>query len=453
MRLAPDRDVARPPDRRRTTLRVLAVAAVAAAAWFLVYSVVYPPWHDFFDLRVYRGGVDWWLDGKPLYAFRLPHSRYGYTYPPFAALLMTPLAVVSQPAAVILVLIASGLVVVAGTWWLVAPVARRAGWTPWFAVGLVLPVVVLTEPVRDTLGLGQVNLFIAALVFADVIGLRRGCRWAGVGIGLAAAVKLTPAIFVLYLLLTRRWRSAAVAAGTFLVATAGAFAVAPGTSLQYWGSAVWETSRVGDLESPHDHSLLGALARVAYPAAASRPVWLFLAGGVLAVGMWRAVRAFRAGDEIVGIALTGLTGGLVSPITWGHHLVWIVPGIVVLLDVAGGAPLHEGTTPFLRAHGPAVARAAGAGALAVAVVFCSSLPWYFKPPDDGAPPRGDLAGLIGQDSYVLVVLALLVLLPIRAPVSSPDRQPTDPIGSSRLSSARGGGRTTARPRPGGWSPR
>jgi alpha-1,2-mannosyltransferase len=406
----------RPRRPRRTALQVLAVGAVAAAAWFLVHHVVYPPWHHWFDLSVYRGGVGWWLDGRPLYSFHLPHSRYGFTYPPFAALLMTPLAAVSEGVAGILVTVACSVVVVVGTWWLLAPVARRAGWTPWFAVGLALPVVFLTEPVRDTMGFGQVNLFIAALVFTDVVGVQRGRRWAGIGIGLAAAVKLTPAIFVLYLVLTRRWRPAAVAVATFLVATVGAFALAPGTSSRFWGSTVWEISRVGSLDNPNNHSLLGVLARLAYPADPSRPVWLLLAGGVLVLGMWRAVCAARRGDELVGTTLTGLTGCLVSPISWGHHLVWVVPAIVVLVDVAAGARLHEATPPFLRAHDRAAARAAAAGALATAGAFCSSFAWYFGPRLRGAPPSNDLVGIIGQDAYVLVLLALVVLLPIRAPV-------------------------------------
>jgi alpha-1,2-mannosyltransferase len=405
----------RPRDARRISLQLLAIAAVAAAAWFLVHHLVYEPWHQFFDLTVYRGGVEWWLDGRPLYAFHLPHSRYGFTYPPFAALLMTPLALVTEHVAGVLVTVACGLVVVVGTWWLLAPVARRAGWTPWFAVGVALPVVFLMEPVRDTMGFGQVNLFIAALVFADMIGMRRGCRSAGLGIGLAAAVKLTPAIFVLYLLLTRRWRAAAVAVGTFVAATGGALALAPGTSLRFWGSTVWQISRVGSLDNPNNHSVLGVLARLTYPAPPNRAVWLLLACGVLALGMRRAVRASRQGDELVGITLTGLTGCLVSPISWGHHLVWVVPATVVLLDVAAGAKLHEASPPFLRAHHRAAARAAGAGALATIAVFCSSFAWYFGPRLRGSPPSDDLVGIVGQDAYVLVLLALLVLLPIRAP--------------------------------------
>jgi alpha-1,2-mannosyltransferase len=405
----------RPRDPRRTSLQVLAVGTVAAAAWFIVNHLGNSPGHHFFDLKVYRGAVDWWLDGRPLYAYRIAHSRYGFTYPPFAALLMTPLAAVSQQVAIILVTVASGAVVVVGTWWLVAPVARRAGWSPGFAVSLAVPVVYLLEPVRTTVGLGNVNLFIGALVFADVVALRRGSRWAGVGIGLAAALKLTPAVFVLYLLLTRRWRPAVTAVGTFLAATALAFAVAPWTSWQYWAHEVWQTSRVGSSDGPDNQSLLGMLARLADPGRPSTVVWALAAGGVLTLAMWRAVHAFAQGDELVGVTLTGVAGFLVSPVSWSHHLVWVVPAVVVLLDVAAAPRSHEATPRLLRVKG----RGAGATRWGVLVVVVAALIWLYDP---HAEPRPDLLlDVLQHDTLVLAALALVVALPIR--VSTPDPVP------------------------------
>ena len=108
----------------------------------------------------------------------------GFTYPPFAAVLLVPLTWLPAGPAAILVLLASAVVVVLVTWWLVAPVARRHEVSPWFAVALAVPVVLALEPIRQTLGEGQLNMFIFALVLADVVALRRGRAWAGVGIGL-----------------------------------------------------------------------------------------------------------------------------------------------------------------------------------------------------------------------------------------------------------------------------
>ena len=401
---------------QRTVLRLLAVAAVTVATGLAVVHLVHPPWHHLFDLTVYRGGVRWWLDGRPLYDYHKPHSRYGFTYPPFAVVLMTPLAVVPQAVAAVVVVGGSAALVTAGVGWLVAPVARRAGWTPWFAVCLTVPVAFLLEPIRETLGFGQVNVLIAALVLVDLIGLRRGRRWAGVGIGLATAVKLTPGIFVLYLLLTRRWRAAGTAAATSLAVTLAAAVIAPGSSRRYWGSAVWDTDRVGSLENANDHSMLGALARAAYPGQPNRVLWLLLVAVVLVVSFARARRAARAGDDLVGFTLTGLAGCLVSPITWGHHLVWLVPALVVLLDVAAGARPAGGAA---RLHPRTTSRAAGAAAVAVAAISCSSLPWYFVASNGGQPPRSDLVGALGQDVYVFLLLALVAVLPARGQEAVP----------------------------------
>src|SRR5688572_23257321 len=177
----------------RASTRLAAVCAVTAAAAYVVFAVVQkPPLLGFFDLQVYRGAVLWWLQGEPLYAFELEPGPKGFTYPPFAAMVLVPLTWVPAGAATILVLIASAVVVVLVTWWLVAPVARRHEVSPWFAVALAVPAVLASEPIRETLGQGQLNMFVFALVLADVVALRRGRVWAGVGIGLAAALKLTP---------------------------------------------------------------------------------------------------------------------------------------------------------------------------------------------------------------------------------------------------------------------
>src|SRR5688572_32506198 len=114
----------------RASTRLAAVCAVTAAAAYVVFAVVQkPPLHGFFDLHVYRGAVLWWLQGEPLYAFVLDGK--GFTYPPFAAVVMVPLTWLPPGPVAILVLAASTAVVGLGTWWLVAPVARRHGISPW----------------------------------------------------------------------------------------------------------------------------------------------------------------------------------------------------------------------------------------------------------------------------------------------------------------------------------
>jgi alpha-1,2-mannosyltransferase len=396
------------PGRFRVVLLGGAIgAAVAGLGLYVVVADVLRPWHGESDLAVYQGAVTWWSAHRPLYTFRLPGTPYGFTYPPFAAYLMRPWAWLSPTQAMVLNEVASVAALVATTAWLVAPVAARHGW-PVRTAGLVAaPLAYFLEPVRETLGLGQVNLYLAALVLFDVAALRRGSRLAGIGTGLATAVKLTPGLFVLYLVVTGRWRAAGTAAGACLGAAALAFCLAPGTSVQFWTRLVFQTSRVGPTSAVANQSLLGLLTRVSGP---HRPVglvlWAAIAGAVLVVGLVRARSAHRHGDDLVGFTLTGLTACLVSPISWTHHLYWIVPAEVVLVDLAAGTPA------WLRRRSRPVRAAAAVAALVVFLVFALSVVWYFAVPAGGMR-GGGLAAVLGADAYVLLMLGLLVLLPAR----------------------------------------
>src|SRR3954451_8026040 len=412
----------------RCVVHGVVVATVVVGMWFLVFHVSpRPVWHHTFDLRVYRGAVQWWLHGHPLYDFLRPHTEKGFTYPPFAILVLLPLALGTETTATILLTAVSGGVVLLTTWLLVSRVAVRHGWPRWAAVGAAVPWVVALEPVRETLGWGQIDLVIAALVLADVGALRRGHRWAGVGIGLATAIKVTPALFLVYLAVTRRWRAATVAAGTFGVTVLVGFAVDP--SLRYWTRVLWQTGRVGPPTDPNDQSLLGLLARVAAPGAPSSALWLVLAGVALIVGMTRAALLHRRGDDLAGVTVTGLTACLISPISWVHHLYWVVPAVAVLVDVAAGTPVATG---WARRHPRAARAAAAAGALAVVGVFASSLIWFFVAARAG--PRT----AIGENAYVLLVLVLVLMLPARVPVDVPGERRRQRGAASSASPQRGG---------------
>ena len=421
----------------RSAARILAVVAVAAAVGFdAAHLLVLGPWHGEFDLKVYRGAVQWWLQHRPLYAFHRNKTPFGFTYPPFAGLAMLPLAFVTERGAMILQVIGNGVLVVLLTWGLVRPVADRHGWPRWFAVALAVPLVYLMEPVRETIAYGQVNLYLAALVVLDVVAIRRGWRWAGVGTGLAAAVKLTPALFVVYFLLTGRRRAAGIAIGTFAGATLLAALLAPGTSWQFWTAILFDTARVGRFESAANQSVLGMIARLAGSNDPSTVVWLIAAAAVVSVGMWRAVGAFRGGDEVAGVTLTGLTTCLASPISWTHHLVWVVPAVVLLVDVGVGTPLAGGSWPWPTGRRTGTRLPAAAGAALVAAVFSVSIVSlvsnYAGYPTGTGPPAA-----LAINSYALLMLALLAFLPTRrlTPVAPP------------------AARTTAPPRPAGSSPR
>ncbi|TDB76894.1 glycosyltransferase 87 family protein [Micromonospora sp. KC721] len=337
---------------RRTVVRIGIVTAVAYAAWLAIGLFGRP--YNFFDMKIYHGAVVWWASGHDLYDFIAPTTTLGFTYPPFAALAMLPMAYLPVAAAGWVNAVGSiaALAVVLAA--LLRPIVERLGWSLWFTVGIATAMFVALEPIRETLGYGQVNLLLFALVMADLIGLRwrsrRGTHgrhtdgvllrflysgsWAGLGIGLATAVKLTPALFVVYLLVTRQWRVAATAVGTTIGVTLGAFALVGPESRAYFAGVLWQTERVGAADMTPNQSLAGLLARLYDSIETPGLLWLSFSVLILALGLSRAATARAEGDELTAFTLVGLTANVISPISWTHHLVWVVPAVIVLADAA-----------------------------------------------------------------------------------------------------------------------
>ncbi|MFB7460726.1 glycosyltransferase 87 family protein [Streptomyces sp. NPDC056188] len=364
---------------------VLCLAVVVTA-----FTATVPLLRGWFDLRVYYGAVnDWVHHGGRIYDYHLPGTTFGFTYPPFAALSMLPMALVGPNTAIAGALLLNLVAVAVVLRILAGRELNRHGWFGWALAACALA---LLEPVRDTISFGQVNLLLLALVLSDGWLLSTGRdRWAGAGIGLAAAVKLTPAVFIVLLLLARRRRAAAVATAVTTAATVLAAWAAPDASRFYWTHAVWDTTRVGRLDYVSNQSLQGVLARLAAPGEPSRAAWALAVLLVLAVWVWRTHKALRADDWRAAFALTGLVSCLISPITWVHHLVWLLPSFAVL------------------AH---------ARRLRIAAVLygllCSSVVWLWF--DDAS----GLGGFLGSNTYVWITLGLLLALPTGRPcVASP----------------------------------
>ncbi|MFF8322375.1 glycosyltransferase 87 family protein [Streptomyces bobili] len=360
--------------------RLLLILALAAAV--TVFTATVPLLRDWFDLRVYHGTVNSWIhDGGRVYDYRVPGTPYGFTYPPFAAVAMLPMALVGPHTAIAAALLLNLTALTVTLRIITGPGWRRYGW---YGVALAACALALFEPLRDTFSFGQVNVLLLALVLADCGLLATGrTRWAGIGIGLAAAVKLTPALFIGLLLVAGRRRAAAVATGVAVAATGCAALVAPDASRFYWTHALWDTTRVGRLDYVSNQSLQGVLARLGVE---SRPVWAALVLLVLGCWAWRSRRAVAAGNWPAAFALTGLTACLVSPITWVHHLVWLLPSFAVL--VRAGHP-----------------RVAGA----LYAVLCTSVVWLWF--DDAS----GIDGFLGANLYTWITLGLLLRLPVGQP--------------------------------------
>ncbi|MFE1439034.1 glycosyltransferase 87 family protein [Streptomyces sp. NPDC058739] len=362
-----------PRTGRGRLLLVLALVAVVT-----VFTATVPLLRDWFDLRVYHGALHSWIqDERLLYDYRVPGTAYGFTYPPFAALAMLPLAWLPLTAAIVIALLLNLAALALVLRLLTGRAWRRHGWYGCALAGCALA---LFEPLRDTFSFGQVNVLLLALVVVDgwLLATGRG-RWAGIGIGLAAAVKLTPAIFIGLLLLAGRRRAALTATAVAGGATALAAVAAPGASRFYWTYALWDTDRIGRFDYVSNQSLQGILARLGEPG---RTVWATAVLVVLAVWVFRARRAAVDGDWQAAFALTGLTACLVSPITWVHHLVWLLPSFVILVRSGRARP-----------------------AALLYAVMCTSVVWLWF--DDAS----GIDGFLGSNTYAWITLGLLLWLP------------------------------------------
>lgn len=375
------------------TLLAAAIATDWAATW---------AWHKHgsFDLRIYRRSVMWWDSGRGLYAFTMPHSSsLGFTYPPFTAILMTPLGWLSAPAAIDLEagLIIGALIVVT-RWVLPNRIMKHHGLAIWVVAGALTPLLFVMQPIRDTFSFGQVNLYLAILILADMRSIRRHSPWSGIGIGLATAIKLTPGVFVLYLVVTGRIRAAIVAIGTASAAALVAAGLAPRASWEYWTRVLWQARRVGTISSPTNQSLYGLIARLVTDDLpghrhAGILLWLAVAVPALAAGLILARRCFVVAGDLPAFVVVGLLGCLVSPISWIHHLYWVAPACILLV---GHAAAH-------RRAGYWVAAAVSYGA-------------FVYSPVDAFRRYGahgylaDAVRALAENSYTILLLALVVLV-------------------------------------------
>lgn len=328
---------AAPTARSAIPLRVGVLAVLVSLGLHVVTVVIWPQYYNvYIDTEVYREAGRVLLAGRDLYSEPLvetgPHSLY-HVYTPFAAALFTVLV----PVPLLLLdfaVLALNLVALAAA----ARIAMTA--TTGATIPVALPLLVASlafwlEPVRTTVWLGQINLLLMLLVLLD---LPRGpARWPrGLGVGLAAGIKLTPLLFIPYLLLTGRRREAAVASSTALGTLLVGFLVAPRSSATYWSGLFLESSRIAEPAMISNQSLRGMLARIGDGSVPGGDlVWFLLAAALALAGLAVAARLWVAGEHVMGTLLCGLTASMVSPFSWGHHWVWFVPLLALLcLEVA-----------------------------------------------------------------------------------------------------------------------
>jgi alpha-1,2-mannosyltransferase len=327
--------------------RCLTFVCRAGAAASVLLAVVHtwvPPKQGRIDYLIYRGAVRFSARGN-LYDFHYHIDAFRFTYPPFAALLIWPFARLSTELGEHLWW---GLTWLAAVCFLVV-CARQAipRLTWWWSVPAFVAVGTWTMPIMLTVRFGQINAFAATAVLADVVLLRRSARMSGIGIGIAAATKLTPILLVPYLWWSGRRRAAAVALAMFASCAAVAFAVMPAASIRYWSSTAFDTHRVGSLRSGYSNSLRRFIAWLPLGASSQTTLWLLIAI-VLSILAFRRARDLDNRDQRLGaITVVMCLSYLLSPITWGHHLWFAIPAMLVLLGDGRGLVQWIATASWL----------------------------------------------------------------------------------------------------------
>ena len=381
-------------ERRRPGTGLLAAGVLAfatALASYLLYKYTHSPrtTSDPVDLHVYRVGGLIVRHMRPYYNPHLATPLYewpGYgkyqlkfTYPPFAAVVFAVVSFIPWSLLLVLTDAANVALLVAALWFTFGGLgylqSRRARLG---ASLLTAGAVFWLEPVIRTIYVGQVNLALMALIIWDLCqpDTAASRRWKGAGVGIAAGIKLVPLIFIPYLLLTRKFRQAAVACGAFAATVVAGFVILPADSAKWWfgGMFVNDAGRTGFLGWVGNQSLRGLIARLMGSVAGSGHVWLLAAVLTAAIGLACAALLTRKGHGMAGILTCALTGLLVSPVSWEHHWVWVVPGIAVAAHYAVRAMAARARRTA--AGRAAVGRAGGRLWAARARGWASSLPGW-----------------------------------------------------------------------------
>jgi alpha-1,2-mannosyltransferase len=426
----------------RTSNRSIVVVLGCVSVVFAITTFAHR--YGLADLALDRAAVRSWLGGDGLYAYRSPHSQLGAALPPVAALFLLPSAFLPLGTAGWLIGLAGVAAMVLALIALVGPVARRYGRRRWPAVFAATALALTIEPVRATLGLGELDLLLFGLITADVVALRRGAwarsraawwpgraaavplrgrpvtdlarrgwatgAWAGVGTGLATVLAVGPALFIAYLAVTRQWRAALTALGTAGTLAAGALLLAPRETAAWFGEVLWRLDRTGGVDRPGNQSLAGVLARLYDSATTPVLLWFTFALLLVAVGMIRARSAHADGDEVTAFTLVGLTGAIVGPVSDTHELVWVLPALLILVDAAAARQRPMSRRPRPGRNDRFLGAGYAAAAALTYLVFVSAPVWAFG-------HAGGPAGMIGGNAYALVLILLVSALPWRPGVA------------------------------------
>lgn len=429
-------------DLRASIYATMRAPIAQILGWLCLLGATYPQMYgkdyklpQHFDVYVYWYALNNWFNGNSLYDwYALPdYKMYPFTYPPFGAWALSPLTWFDYETAARLMIMAIAL----QTAVIVALIGRSLGWS-WGSAFAIAPWAAIVieqclEPFNQSVGFAQVNTAMMALVMIDVAAPD---SWKGRGVasGLAAAIKLTPAIAVLIFLLRRQWRSAITMVATSLAVTLLSWVISPGESARFFFDAMWDPQRAGDAYYTSNQNLKGFVAR-ALPENTWSIAWAITVALALVAAVWLCLRIQAAATSVVTphviyddaapdavatapaapvlpenlatlltAAVIMTLGLLVSPITWSHHWVWGLASVVALIAVT----LRLKSAPL------------AALALVQGALFIMAPHWWFSHGQVNELHWNVVEQLVGS-SYTLAAIASGVALAWALPVQATAR--------------------------------
>lgn len=366
------------------------------------------------DVDVYRTGAQVFLDGGDIYD-SLPVLGNGvhlpFTYPPVAAALFTGFAVMPLWLGSTLLTLASIAAVALVVRIVLDQTCDRSNAQLWWLVAAAMSIGLWFGPVRETLVKGQINAVLMTLVVVGVT-LGRGRWWGGALVGLAIAIKLTPAVFLLLFILRRDWRGAVMTVASFAVFTGVGHLLMPNDSREYWTHTLTDTGRIGGVGYAGNQSINAVLYRLGFDGATRTLFWFVVAMVVGLLIAWVAGRLLFYGHDIAATVAVGFAALFCSPVSWGHHWVWSLPLVVLMLVWAARPETHTRRWLWL----------AGTGTL----VFLATPQWWFPHDDDVELQWSGLQQLVGSSYPLWGLITLLAVGWSSRRLGPADRNVTEP---------------------------
>jgi alpha-1,2-mannosyltransferase len=300
-------------------------AVVLVRSWL---SLTRPFGRRMDDLQVYAGSIDGLFAGGSLYDYRFPATGAPFTYPPFGGLALSPIALFDVYTLMVVWTVAT-IVAIAS---LVVLLDRQPGVHRHLPRGTSRPVLMLlffaSAPIASNLRYGQISFFVILAVLLDCLRVMPA-RFTGVATGIAAAVKLTPLIFVPYFWLSGQRRAAITATGTFVACTALAWLLLPSDSTLFWFTKIFDVDGMGAIEIGGNQSLNAALLRLDVPHSVREVLVAVVGGAIVLAALIRGARAWRNDQPLVAAGVVGAAGLVFSPVSWNHHQSWLLLAALV----------------------------------------------------------------------------------------------------------------------------